>query len=236
MSDAETVALAEFDKLRAEINNRTTLSNQLLSYELTALGAGIAIFDKFPDVLLGLAAISTFLWLFWIDHTTQIYKIAAYLELKVAPRLRDRDQDLLSWERFLRRLDAGGASAEHELYGTSTGRRLRIQGTEWIGVYTAALLGFSPIVLLAIYTLPRLRPFWHANGWAAPINLHLADALRLATEIGVVFIWVFAWRQFRAFARMRNIIRDAILAAGSAPARTTLEAGREEQQGPASSV
>ena len=186
MSGIHDVDLAEFDRLRTEIDSRTTLSNQLISYQLTALGAGIAVFDKYPDVLLGLAAVSTFLWLFWIDHTTQIYKLAAYLELRLAPRLRKDGVDLLSWERFLRRVDTGGATAERELYGDVAGRNLQIQATKWIAGYAAGLLGFSTLVLLTIWGAPKLQKLLAVGYRAVLEHLTLPQALRFATALAVI--------------------------------------------------
>jgi hypothetical protein len=220
MSETHDVDLAEFDRLRSEIDSRTTLSNQLISYQLTALGAGIAVFDKYPDVLLGLAAVSTFLWLFWIDHTTQIYKIAAYLELGLAPRLRKDGADVLSWERFLRRIDAGGETAERELYGEVTGRNLQIQATKWIAGYTAGLLGFSTLVLLTIWAAPKLQKL-RAVGYRAVLeDLTLPQILRFATALAVIIAWLFAWHQFRAFARTRDAVGNAILSVGTSPHRS----------------
>lgn len=216
MNEAHAVDLAEFDHLRIEIDNRTKLSNQLISYQLTALGAGIAVFTKYPDVLLGLSAVSTFLWLFWIDHTTQIYKIAAYLELKIAPRLRKDDGgDLLGWERFLRRIDIGGATAERELYGHAVGRNLRIQATKWVAGYTAGLLGLSTLVLLTIYSVPKIQKLLEVGYRVALEHLTLLHVLRFATAVAVTIAWLFAWRQFRAFVKTRDIVGDAILSAGN---------------------
>jgi hypothetical protein len=89
---ARTVALSEYDSLRSEINNRTTLAYTLISLELAAVGAGLSVITKLPDVLLGLAAVSCFLWLFWVDHAGAVYKLASYIALELAPKLSTQDR------------------------------------------------------------------------------------------------------------------------------------------------
>src|SRR6266481_5511058 len=96
-SNTRAVDLCEFKELRAEINNRTQLSTGLVGLQLAAIGSGLAVIKDYPDVVLALAALSSFLWLLWIDHTSQIYKIAAYIGLKLAPRLRSGNSELLGW-------------------------------------------------------------------------------------------------------------------------------------------
>ena len=213
MSDQQAVDLVEFERLRDEIDSRTQLSNQLLSYELAALGAGIAVLDKYPDVLLGLAAISTFLWLFWIDHTTQIYKIAAYIELKIARRLRAQGGELLGWERFLRDIDAGGERRERAMYGKTTGKHIEIQKTEWVSNYTSWLLGYSTLALLVVYSIPKMQHITQIGLQAACANISIFEALRSATALVIVAVWWFARRQYHAFVQTRNSVRDAIYAA-----------------------
>ncbi len=210
MSDSKSIDLTEFERLRDEIDNRTGLSNQILSYELAALGAGIAVLSTYPDVLLGLAAISTLLWLFWIDHTTQIYKIAAYIELKIAPRLRSPGSEELGWERFLREIDAGDKRAEFALFGTSTGKIVNIQRTDWVGTYTAWLLGYSALVLLAIYVTPKALRLWQRGLSSAWASFSITDGLRVVTGIAILCVWWFARRQFRAFQVTKQTLNAAI--------------------------
>src|SRR5215217_4678149 len=96
---SRTVDLIEYANLRNEINNRTQLSAGLVGLNLAALGAGISIIRHVPDIVVALAGVSSFLWLLWIDHTSQIYKIAAYIGLCLAPRLREGTEELLGWEQ-----------------------------------------------------------------------------------------------------------------------------------------
>jgi len=102
---SRAVDLSEYEQLRNEINNRTQLSAGSIALQLAALGAGLSVLKDFPDVVVALAMVSSFLWLLWIDHTSQIYKIAASIGLRLAPRLRERNLELLGWEHFMRTLD-----------------------------------------------------------------------------------------------------------------------------------
>src|SRR5215471_17255465 len=92
---SRTINLTEYKQLRGEINNRTQLSAGLVALQLTALGAGIFVMKEHPAVVIALTAVSSFLWLLWIDHTSQIYKIAFYIGMNLAPRLREEDARVL---------------------------------------------------------------------------------------------------------------------------------------------
>lgn len=84
---AEDVALdvAELQALRQEIASHFTLSTTLMALELAAFGSSLSLVDKSTYILPVLAVISSFLWLLWIDHSTQILKIAAYISIDLAP-------------------------------------------------------------------------------------------------------------------------------------------------------
>jgi hypothetical protein len=202
MSDPQQIDLLEFERLREEVDNRTELSNHLVSYQLTALGAGIAVFDKFPDVLLGLAAISSFLWLLWIDHTSQIYKIATYIALRLAPRLDGKRTGSLGWERFLRELDTGGKSAAQVLYERTPVKAVDISRTQSVGSYITLLFGGSTPVLIGIYIATQ---FGHLTGAG------MGNYVRVAAVLAGTGIWLFAIQQLRLFNRMIMAFRDAIL-------------------------
>jgi hypothetical protein len=207
MASQEETDLKEFDRLREEMDNRTELSNQLVSYELAALGAGLAVFDKFPDVLLGLAAISSFLWLLWIDHTSQIYKAAAYITLHLAVRLRVTAPGALGWERFLRDLDSGGPRAVQALYGKlPEGKphpQLRPPQTLSVGNYITILFGGSVPVLIAIYAAVEF------SSYSAGITP--SHVVRILAAISTLALWGYAIWQRQIFNRLVDAIRIAIL-------------------------
>ncbi len=128
-ADTISIHLAEYASLRQEIDNRTRLANQLVFSQLTVLGAGMAVFDVdkafVQDVLLGLAAISACLWLFWLDHLRQIFKIGAYIGLRLAPILQGFDARALGWEKFLREIDSDEHRAGAAIFGDPAGRSIR---------------------------------------------------------------------------------------------------------------
>jgi hypothetical protein len=220
------IDLAEFDRLREEIDNRTQLSTNLVLAEIAALGAGISVLDKVPDVLLGLSAVSSFLWLLWMDHTEQIYKIAAYIAQQLAPRLRARDPECLGWERFLRILDKGGKEAGRLLYGQLGEREdeVRVQPTRNIGTYILLLFGFTAPILWAAYSLIVFRlPIWLLWNSLAGQGSYRPSTVGIVRLVSMVFTAAlagYAWYQHHAFAR--SIVRlDNAIAGG-------LDVGRED--------
>jgi hypothetical protein len=80
--------VAELQALRQEISSHFTLSAALVALELAAFGSSLSLVDKSTHVLAALAGISSFLWPLWIDHSTQILKIVAYIAIDLAPRMR----------------------------------------------------------------------------------------------------------------------------------------------------
>lgn len=148
--DTDDVVLVEYQRLRDEIDNRTQIANGLVALQVTALGAGLAIFEQYPDVVVGVAVASTFLWLLWIDQARQVCKLAAYIGVRLTPVLRDRHGGVLGWEGFLRRLDRGGPDAAELLGVVDQEQHLISQATKSIELYTALLFGGSPLALLAI--------------------------------------------------------------------------------------
>lgn len=105
-SSDNSVDISEFESLRREIANRTTLAYTLVPLQLTALGAGLSFAGRSHHIFAGLSVISSLLWLFWIEHTGQIFRIGAYISIELRPRLAARfGPDALGWETFWRRVD-----------------------------------------------------------------------------------------------------------------------------------
>ena len=73
------VHLREFDRLRAEIDNRSLLQHGIIAAELAAIAASFGVFDKSPEVLIGVARLTTYLWLLWMDHALGIDFAATYI-------------------------------------------------------------------------------------------------------------------------------------------------------------
>lgn len=186
--DTRDVDLAEFQKLRDEIMARTQLVNTLVGVELAALGAGISAFTSVPDVLIGLAAVSSFLWLLWLDHAEQVQKIAAYIALRLRPRLAVGDEQVLRWETYLRQLDG----------------EPRMPHTQAVSNYIAGLFAGGPLVLLVIYGLVVSDRF--EDGSFAQI------ARFVGLGIAVV-LWLVTLRQYRVFRGVVATIERAIATA-----------------------
>ncbi|HYY75098.1 MAG TPA: hypothetical protein VE644_02130 [Gaiellaceae bacterium] len=179
------VDLAEFQKLRDEIMARTQLVNTLVGVELAALGAGISSFTAVPDVLIGLAAVSSFLWLLWLDHAEQVQKIAAYIALRLRPRLAVGTDQVLRWETYMRQLD----------------REPRMPHTQAVSNYIAGLFAGGPVVLLTIYGLV--------------VNDRFEDGSfpQVARFVGLgiaVLLWLVTLRQYRVFRGVVATIERAI--------------------------
>jgi hypothetical protein len=207
---ARAIALSEYENLRSEINNRTTLAYTLISLELAAFGAGISFINNVPDVLLGLAAVSSFLWLFWIDHAGAVYKLASYIALELSPKLSTTaGGPVLEWEYFLRRLNKDRETARATLYPQgATNQGAYIQPTTAADRYTMLLFGGSAPILIVGYLVTILGRANHRS--AVVIWLSAAAAAAL---------WLFALIRFLGFRRMVEDLGRAILARGDAAAR-----------------
>jgi hypothetical protein len=199
-----TIQLCEYEQLRNEINNRTQLSAGLVALQLAALGAGLSVLDKLPDAVVALAAVSSFLWLLWIDHTSQIYKIAAYIGLRLAPRLREGDEVLLGWEHFMRTLDQDGQKAAIALFGHSSSMSVKMLRTEVIGRFIFMLFGASPPLLIVGFVIAKYDELSDLNS-----ILSLRGAILVLASIA----WLYAWSQYSLFVKMRRSIDQALLQA-----------------------
>ncbi|MGH3030524.1 MAG: hypothetical protein ACRDNE_07110 [Gaiellaceae bacterium] len=179
------VDLAEFQKLRDEIMARTQLVNTLVGVELAALGAGISAFTRVPDVLVGLAAVSSFLWLLWLDHAEQVQKIAAYIALRLRPRLAVGAKQVLRWETYMRQLDG----------------EPRMPHTQAVSNYIAGLFAGGPVVLLTIYGLVVSDRFEDGS----------FPQIARFVGLGIAFLlWLVTLRQYRVFREVVATIEKAI--------------------------
>jgi len=198
-SPAPDVDLAEFDRLRQEVDNRTQIANGLVGLELTALGVGLASATSFPDIIIGLAVVSAFLWMLWVDHAGQIWKLAAYMSIDLAHRLREGRPGALGWEPFLRQLDKGGDNARRALRLPSDPGSLVMPKTSNIGLYISLIFGGSPLVLLAVSVVSL---FDDMDG--------VDRGVRTLAIVGAVVAWLLALRAFRQFRMLAAIIDRAI--------------------------
>lgn len=199
---SRTVDLCEFEQLRYEINNRTQLASALVGLQLTVLGAGLVVLNNFPDVVVALAAVASFLWLLWIDHTSQIYKIAAYIGLYLAPRLREGDAELLGWEHFLRNIDQGGQEATIALFGHSSAGKVKPLRTDTIGIFISLLFGVTPLLLIVGFVIVERNVLFN---WNSILSLHIFILMLASIAL------IYAWSKYNLFVNMRRSIDQALL-------------------------
>jgi hypothetical protein len=176
---AVTVHVAEYESLRREIETRATLSSSLIALELSALGIGLVAAQDSIDLYGGLGFLSLILWLFWLDHTEQIWKLATYISMRLRPTLSALAPGTLGWEQFLREVDA----------------RKLVRSTNYAAFYITLMFATVPPVLSVVLVVR-----------AAHVRAHL-DAvmvLRFATAVAVLAFWVFTLDQFRKFSRSRD--------------------------------
>lgn len=195
------IDLAELQHLRVEIMTRAQIAMTLIVAELTAVGAGLSIVATFPDVLLGLAFVSPFLWILWLDYSSQIHKIAAYISLRLKPRLEAAGSDGLGWEDFYRRVDEGGATAAAAL-GLPAGKKVTLKRVAHISRYMMVLFALTPIILLAVYLV---RFEWDTADTLGGIGRLVAAAL-VAIFIAVGF------QKSRQYADLVATVSEAITA------------------------
>jgi hypothetical protein len=193
MEDSQLVDLEEFKQLRDEMKTRLTLGNQLVSYTVTALAAGIAVLDRYPDAILGLTLVANCFWLLWLDHSAQVFKIAYYIAIRLAPRLQCGHDEILGWEYFVRKFDRGTLP---EIESIPAGR---FHPTRTAFIYTELLLGGSAGSLALIYGFLLQT---------SAIDLNRARICGLA--VAMVF-WVYAMIQAIRVALINRQIGKAIL-------------------------
>lgn len=224
VAESSSTELREYETLRQEINNRTTISYTLVALDLAALGGGLSVVDKSRAILVGLAIISTLLWLYWTDHAAQVQRIAAYIAIYLAPKISaEVGRPVLQWEIFLRRLSAGGESAHEALFGLDTSipkSEFRpIVSSDW---YTTLLFGGSPPVLLILYIVANVNA-----SALTTIEVSFAAAAGAA-------LWIYALIHYRRLKRAAPVIASAILTANDRAEREEKpiqEPGSTESEG-----
>jgi hypothetical protein len=191
----DDLVTTEYNAARAEINLRTQLGVTIIGLDLTALGSGLSLASKTPNVVVALAAVSAYLWSLWLDQASQVWKLAAYISLRLQPRA---GPGVLEWEAFLRALDEGGDIARSLVVqaGAKEFPEIPQLRTRNIGFYISLLLGGTPVVLIASYFVAK--PHVGAPIWIA---------LSLA---GVV--WLNSLRFYQDFRQLAKTLDKAIQA------------------------
>jgi len=174
-----SIYLSEYESLRREIEMRATLSSSLVALELSALGIGLVAAKDLIDLYAGLAFLSAILWLFWLDHAEQIWKLATYISLQLRPVLVETAPHALGWEQFLRNLDS---------------RRV-VRSTRNAAFYITLLFASMPPVLGVVFVAAAA----HQSNALDPVM-----SGRLVAAAGVFALWVYALVQFRSFSASRD--------------------------------
>ena len=220
--DSNDVDLREFQRLRTEIDNRTTISEAIVLGHITALGTGLSLLGTVPDVLLALSYVSSLLWLSWLAHTHQIYKLSGYIATELASKLPSRpDRPALYWEGYSRLIDWLGRDA-YEL--TSQHRCVEFRklddtkfrlGTK-ISRFIALLFGAPPFILLVIYILfMHTCPGTFLTGRSQNECNQLSNLFfgaRICLVIGSALVWFAAIYRYYGLLKTQIAIDKIVMA------------------------
>jgi hypothetical protein len=178
--DFAAALIAEYEALRQEVGNRQTLSYAIIAVDLAAFGSGVTAAGGHPEVMIGLAVVSTLLWMFWQAQTMQIDRIAAYVALRLRPALvRHYGYDVLGWEGYVRRLTWSRETAVHALYDGRRNDKGTYISRSRDGIYISLLLGGGT---------PLFLGFVSATEFQATSK---AIAFEVASALGLV-LWAYA--------------------------------------------
>ena len=206
--DSNDVDLVEFQRVRAEIDNRTTISETIILGHITALGTGLSLSGKVPDVLLALSYVSSLLWLSWLAHTRQIYKLSGYVATQLGPRFPHPPvKRALYWEEYSRMVDRVGLTAYEltypELLAKATATTNQHQNISWfIGLFFAC----GPLLLSIYVFIVARKQCSIEEALSEPLNY-----LRLLMVIGSLFLWHAARKRYREIDEVRKAIEAAVL-------------------------
>jgi hypothetical protein len=200
VTDIATVHVAEYQALRQEVNNRQTVSNALIAADLTALGVGVSVAHQYPAILIGLGVVSSLLWLFWLVHTLQIYRIALYVALELRPRLVGIYKcTMLDWEAYVRFLTFSRAAQARLLAKYHNSGDPSVISRNIDGIYVSLLLGGATPLLLAASVVADIH--------SKPSN-ELAWALAVAATL---ILWLYALGRAVVTLRTTRAISDLII-------------------------
>lgn len=142
------VYLAEYQSLRSEALAHFTFANALIGLEIAAIGVGITVVRGLPVLAAGLAALTSVIWLSYLDHIASIHRIALYIGTELRYRLESATgKPCLEWEHWLRRLRSTGVPFSMPI------DRVEERGTEpRLGLtYPSWFYGGTSVVLLAYF-------------------------------------------------------------------------------------
>lgn len=220
----EEIYLAEFGRCRDEIDSQTELSERVILAEITLLGAGAVLIEKgYFDSLLGLAPLSSFLWIFWTGHTQAVSKLGGYIACELAPRLRRiAGERVLAWEEYSRITHIGGPNVYHIPYLKTESQRSRKHWLSWINfkigsifhrsisMFISFWFGAVTPVLLLIYGIIAIE-----QRHKAPLIVrHWSDFgsdARIFAIILSIFVWIAASMRFLSAKKSWELVSDVVL-------------------------
>jgi hypothetical protein len=208
------IDLVDYERARDEIDKRTALSAQLLNFHVVIIAAVLSGFDKLPqESLIAVTCVASVFWLMWIDHTAQIYKLAAYIDLVVASRLRALFPGAMGWEHFMRQLDGGPHMAAVALFGPGAKHQVDMPKTIGVTHYVLFLFLGSALAFAALYSYH----FWNAA--KAPVwpPYWSMDAKHTVILVIAALLLAYAIAAYRKLLRTTRVINMAILARAHHP-------------------
>ncbi len=205
--DSNDVDLVEFQRLRAEIDNRTTISETIILACITALGTGVSLLEKTPDIVLALSFVSSLLWLSWLAHTRQIYKLSGYIAMQLGPRFpHSPSNPALYWEEYSRMVDRVGLAAYRlsypELLAKVTPNLVQHRNISW---FIRLFFSCGPLLLfIYVFSIAR-KQCSIEEAVSQPLNY-----LRLLMVFGSLWVWNVARKRFKETDAVRKEIESAV--------------------------
>lgn len=155
------VHIAEFNALRSEIDSRAQNSGNLLIGVIAATGAAIVILNSLPEILLAIAAVTSFAWIRWLDHHVQIFKIATYIAIDLSNRVLGG----FYWEGYVRDLQSGdkgkaGPALNLTDMTQDDADALKTGEIRW---FVKILFGALPLISLVAYSRIAIYPYYFGS-------------------------------------------------------------------------
>ncbi|WP_410566973.1 hypothetical protein [Amycolatopsis sp. cmx-4-61] len=185
MGDANDFDKAEYDNLRAELIFHQTNASTIFALNIAGMGIGITASAKLDAALLVLAFLSCVLWFRYSDHVIALFRIAAYFELELRPRVYDRlKEPVLGWESYLREKFSPGKSAKSS--------RFTLDSRMGIVVASGAFLAPPPLLRVAF-----VLQHWPTTSGFSRVLLVIAGVVVAAAWFYSVFRGIHTVRELR---------------------------------------
>jgi hypothetical protein len=160
------VRLAEYERLRAEIDRRTAIQQALIALNVTVAGTilGFVAAEKAPNgLLLAIVFISNTFGILWLDHHLAIHQIGDYIKKELWDwrpsweRYLDRDKKPVWWRAFFMFamvMAFTGVAAAAAVAAKAHLHQCALVGVWWIGT---AITTASFVTYVAVFSSGRAR-------------------------------------------------------------------------------